>query len=156
MCAASLRLLLFQCSSISIILTLSTRIDGFPFSFHIWSAIPDFSISLHTTAFRCSCRRRHVSPLYTLPQLHIRDASWIDRRERLWRHYLNNIFIVLERLVWSTNFKKWFPRLNHSYTHLNKGHLRKAGEYSGRNIVFLTSQNKNKDNSSKNHNQNNI
>ena len=45
----------------------------FPFSFHIWSAIPDFSISPRTIAFRCSSSLtfsgRPVSPLYILPQL---------------------------------------------------------------------------------------
>ena len=43
----------------------------FPFSFHIWSAIPDFSISPCTTAFRCSSLTFSgwpVSPLYILPQ----------------------------------------------------------------------------------------
>ena len=42
-------------------------------SFHIWSAIPDFSISPLTTAFLCSSSLtfsgRPISPLYILPQL---------------------------------------------------------------------------------------
>ena len=49
------------------------RADSFFFSFHIWSAIPDFSILPHTTAFRCSSSLtfsgQPVSPLYILPQL---------------------------------------------------------------------------------------
>ena len=71
--ADSLKCLILQCSSLSIILTLSHKRRWFPFSFHICSAIPDFSISLRTTAYRCSYNfifsGRHVSPLYTLPQL---------------------------------------------------------------------------------------
>ena len=73
-CAASLRCLLFQCPSQSIILTLSHKGRWFPFSFHIWSAIPNFSISPCNTAFRYSCsltfKGRHVLPLYILSQLH--------------------------------------------------------------------------------------
>ena len=61
------------CSSLTIILTLSHKGRWFPFSFHIWSAILDFSISQCTTAFRCFCshtfRGRHVSPLHTLTLL---------------------------------------------------------------------------------------
>ena len=45
----------------------------FPFSYHIWAVIPDFSISSRTTAFQCSScltfRERHLSALYTWPQL---------------------------------------------------------------------------------------
>ena len=41
--------------------------------FHIWSAIPDFFILPHTTAFWCSSsltfNGRYFLPLYTLPQL---------------------------------------------------------------------------------------
>ena len=45
--------------------------------------------------------------------------------------------IVLENLVWSTvKLLKWFLRLNHFYTKINKGHLRKFEGYSGRNFVF--------------------
>ena len=44
-CAHSLRWLILQGSSLSIILTLSHKSRRFPFSFHIWSTIPDFSIS---------------------------------------------------------------------------------------------------------------
>ena len=44
-----------------------------PFSLHMWSAAPDFSISPRVTAFWCSwsltLRGRLVSPLYFLPQL---------------------------------------------------------------------------------------
>ena len=49
-------------------------IPWFPFSFHTWSAIPDFSISPRHIVFRCSCsltfRRRHVLLLYTLLELY--------------------------------------------------------------------------------------
>ena len=38
----------------SIILTSSHKGNWFLFFFHAWSAIPDFSISPRTTAFRCS------------------------------------------------------------------------------------------------------
>ena len=31
-----------------------------------------------------------------------RYASWVDRHGKQWHHYLNNIFTVLERLLWST------------------------------------------------------
>ena len=45
----------------------------FPFSFHIWSTIPDFSISPRTISFRCSSSLtfsgRPISPWYILPQL---------------------------------------------------------------------------------------
>ena len=72
-CADSLRRLIPQCSALPIISTLSHKGRWFPFSFHIWSAIPDFSISPRTTAFRCSSSLtfsgRPVSPLYILPQL---------------------------------------------------------------------------------------
>ena len=46
---------LFQYFSLLIILTLSHKGRWFPFSFHIWSAIPDFSIFPCTTSFQCSC-----------------------------------------------------------------------------------------------------
>ena len=50
---------------------------------------------------------------------------------------MNKIFIVLERLVWSTvKLLKGFSRLYHFYAQINKGHLRKAGGYSGWNAVF--------------------
>ena len=69
-CADSLRRLILQCSSLSIILTLSHKGKWFPLSFHIWSAIPVFSISPRTTAFRYSSSLifsgRHVLPLYIL------------------------------------------------------------------------------------------
>ena len=56
----------------SIISASSHKGRWFPFSLHIWSAIPDFSISPRTTALRCSSilSGQHVSPLYILPQLH--------------------------------------------------------------------------------------
>ena len=74
MCPADyLRRLILQCSVLSIISTSSRKDRWFPFSFHIWSAISDFSISPRTTAFRCSSSltfsERPVSPLYILPQL---------------------------------------------------------------------------------------
>ena len=72
-CADSSWRLILRYFSLSIILTSSHKSRWFPFSFHIWSAIPDFSISPTTTAFRCSSSlnfsRQHVSPLYTLAQL---------------------------------------------------------------------------------------
>ena len=53
-------------------LTLSHKDRWFPFSFHISSAISDFSISPRTTAYRCFSNLifsgRHVSALYILPQ----------------------------------------------------------------------------------------
>ena len=48
--------LILQCSFLSIILITSHKGKWFPFSFHIGSAIPDFSISPRTTAFRPSSR----------------------------------------------------------------------------------------------------
>ena len=70
-CADSLRRLILQCSSPSIILTSSHKGVFFPFSFHIWSAIPYFSP--HTIDFQCSSSLtfsgRYVSPWYTLSQL---------------------------------------------------------------------------------------
>ena len=42
MCIAPLRCFILQCSSLSIILTWSHSGRWFLFSFHIWSAIPDF------------------------------------------------------------------------------------------------------------------
>ena len=72
-CADSLRRLILQCSTLSIILTLSHKGRWIPFSFHIWSAIPDFSISPRTIAFRCSSSLtfsgRPVSRSYILPPL---------------------------------------------------------------------------------------
>ena len=41
--------------------------------------------------------------------------------------------------------QKWFPRLNHFYTQINRGHQRKAGGYSGQNVV--KKKNKDEDNS---------
>ena len=35
-----------------------------------------------------------------------------------------------------SNFKKWFAGLNPFYAHINKGHLKKAGEYSGQIVVL--------------------
>ena len=49
--ATSLRHLILQCSSLSIILTSYHKGRQFPFSFHIWSAIPDFSTSLDILPF---------------------------------------------------------------------------------------------------------
>ena len=46
-----LYLLIHQCSSLSIILSLSHEGRWFPFSFHIWSAIPNFLTSPQYTAF---------------------------------------------------------------------------------------------------------
>ena len=63
-----LRHLILPCSSLSNIFTSSHKGRWFRFSFHIWSAIPDFSTSLRHTAFRCSSSLafsgQHVSPLY--------------------------------------------------------------------------------------------
>ena len=42
---------------------------------------------------------------------------------------------------------KWFPCLNHFYAQINRRNLRKAGGYSGRNVV--EKNNKDKDNSPK-------
>ena len=53
-CAASLRCLIIQSSSVSMILTSSHKSRWFPFSFHIWSAIPDFSPPPPHTTFWCS------------------------------------------------------------------------------------------------------
>ena len=57
-------------------------------------------------------------------------------------------------LTWEINFKA-FPRLNHFHTQINKGHLKKAGGYSGRRIqrqerCVRNNNNKNEDNSPKN------
>ena len=72
-CADSLRCLILQCSSLSIILTSSHKGRYFPLSFYIMSAIPNFSILPHTINYRCFSMlifsERHVSLLYTLPQL---------------------------------------------------------------------------------------
>ena len=69
----SLWCLIPRCSSVLIISTSSHKARWFPFAFHIWSTIPNFSISPRTTAFRCSSSLtfsgQHISPLYTLPQL---------------------------------------------------------------------------------------
>ena len=44
------------------------------------------------------------------------------------------LLLILEHLVWSTaKLFKRIPSLKHFYTQINKGHLRKAGGYSGRN-----------------------
>ena len=54
-----------------------------------------------------------------------------------WRHYLKDVIIFLERLVWSTvNLKKAFPGMNHFYAQINKRHQRIAGGYSSRNVVL--------------------
>ena len=72
-CADSLRRLILQCSALLLISTLSHKGRWFPVSFHIWSAIPDFSISPRSTAFWSSSSLIFsgwlVSPLYILPQL---------------------------------------------------------------------------------------
>ena len=97
---------------VSIILTLSYKGRWYTFSFHIWSAIPDFSISPRTTAFRCSSNLifcgRHVSPLYTLLQLQeleytqflimLNSVGGLTRKSYLWRvEPLVNIV-----LIWTT------------------------------------------------------
>ena len=44
---------------------------------------------------------------------------------------------ILESNVWPTvKLLKWFLRLNHFHSQINKGHLKKAGGYSGRNVVL--------------------
>ena len=68
-CADFLRRLILQCSSLLIILTLCHKGRWFPFYFHIWFSIHDFSISPLATAFRYFSNLifcgRHVSLLYT-------------------------------------------------------------------------------------------
>ena len=75
----SLRRLIFHCSSLLIFLTSSHHGRCFRFSFDIWPAIPEFSISPRTTAFRYSCNLTfggwHVSLFHTLPQLHGREYT---------------------------------------------------------------------------------
>ena len=77
------------------------------------------------------------------------DAFQVNRCEKQWRHYLNNIFIVLEHLVWSTvklrNDSTWEIIF---YVQINKGHLRKVGWYSGQSVVS-TYHNKDEDNGKK-------
>ena len=51
------------------------------------------------------------------------------------------------RTIVFVKFLKLFPRLNHFYAQINRGHLRKAGGYSGQNIV--KKNNKDEDNSPK-------
>ena len=43
---------------------------------------------------------------------------------------------VDQRRSRTVKFLKWFPRLNHFYVQINKGHLWKDGGYSSQNIVF--------------------
>ena len=52
--AASLRQLILQGSSLSMILTLPHKCRWFPFSFHIWTAILDFSLLPRYIPFRFS------------------------------------------------------------------------------------------------------
>ena len=119
--ADSLRRLIPQCS-LSIILTSSYKGWCFPFSFHTWSAIPNFSISPRTTAFRCSSSLtgQHISPLYTLPQLQgmefteflvmLNSLSGLTWKRYLWRveplvnivlmSYGLHIFRVFRLVLW--------------------------------------------------------
>ena len=53
-CTASSRHIILKCSFLPMILTSSYKGKWFPFSFHIWSAIPNFSTSPWHTAFQCS------------------------------------------------------------------------------------------------------
>ena len=44
---------------------------------------------------------------------------------------------MLVIFLWQmVKLKKWFPRLNHFYVQINKGHLRKDGVYSSQNVVL--------------------
>ena len=122
-----------------IILTSSHKSWWFPFSFHIWSAIPDFSI----LPFRCSCsltfRRQYVSPLYTLAQLHGMEYT----------QFLVMLYSVggggggadSEMFMKSWATPECCDIIRTTYfliffcTHINKGYMKKAGGYSGWNVL---------------------
>ena len=70
--ATSLRHLLFRCPSLSIISTLSHKGRWFPFSFHIWSAIPDFFISPCTLIFLLS----YFQKIAYLTFVYFATATW--------------------------------------------------------------------------------
>ena len=51
------------------------------------------------------------------------------------RNNSNRKIIFIVWLLIKLGVQKWFPRLNHFYAQINRGHLRKAGGYSGRRDV---------------------
>ena len=95
---------ILHCYSLSIILTSSNNSRWFPFSFHIWSVIPDFSISSHITDFQCSSCFNfcgwYVSLWYTLP--------WLHRME-----YTQ--FLVMLYSVRGLTQKKYFWKSRHTW-----------------------------------------
>ena len=89
---ASVRHLLFQSSSLSIIFTLSHKGRWFPFSFHIWSAIPD----LYFPSYHCFL-------MFLL--------SYFQRTTRLAFVYFTTSPYFLNALFDQQSNFKWFPRL---------------------------------------------
>ena len=62
------------------------------------------------------------------------DLIWVINFQ-VWLLVYKEIF--LERLFWPTvKLLKWLSWLNHFHKQINKGHLKKAGGYNGRNIVI--------------------
>ena len=72
----SLRCLILQCSVLSIISTLSHKGRWLPFSFHIWSAIPDFSISPVLLALLLMGDQSHLCIFYHNCKGWSKHSSW--------------------------------------------------------------------------------
>ena len=77
--------------------SLSPKGRWFPFSFHIWSAIPVFSISPHTTTFQCSCSL-YFQRMSCLAFVYFATVAW-DR-----------IYTILGHVVfrWRVNSEEMF------------------------------------------------
>ena len=102
--ADSLKHLIIQYFSLSSISTLSNKGRWFLFSFHIWSAIPDFSISPHSNAFR------HSSSLTFTTCLAF--AYFITAARCGVCTVLGPVEILLGDLTWKRYFQRVNPLVN--------------------------------------------
>ena len=118
-CADSSRRLILQCSALSIISTSSHKERWFPFSFHIWSAIPDFSISPRTIAF------------VKVPEFdkHLKKAGGHINRNVV-EITIKMKAIVQKPLMIKINLLR--------LRNLDNKRLKKAGGHIGRNVVEIT------------------
>ena len=129
-CVDSLRCLIRQCSFLSSISTSSHKGRWFLFSFHIWSAIPDFSISPCTTAFWCSSSLtfsgRPVLLFYILPQLEgmeytlfliiLNSVGGLTQKRYLWRAepLVTNIRQHIHGILGRNGIRSAYAKLNWS------------------------------------------
>ena len=123
-CSAPLWCLILQCFSLPIILTSSHKGRWFPFLFHIWSDMPNFLNSPHTTAFWYSSSFTFsgldVSPFYTLPQLHRKEYIQLlfmlySVESLTWKRYFWRVKPLLNTVLISYDIQKIFKRFKDLY-----------------------------------------